>query len=126
MGSSQGGLLALGHAAIDPRIKACVSSLPALCDFMHTSAQEHSQEARDAGFLRVWQYFEPVNLARRIHAPTLLSSGGRDYTCPPPTIRAVYDRLPGVKALVHYPELGHGQSVAFNAMAWEWLRRYLA
>lgn len=126
MGSSQGGLLALGLAAIDPRVKACVSALPFGCDFMHNSSQEDSREARDADFLRVWQYFEPVNLARRITAPTLLSSGGRDFTCPPPTIRAVYDYLPGIKGLIHYPDLGHSGSVDFSAMAWDWLRRYLA
>lgn len=124
MGTSQGGYLVLGAAAIDARVKACVSHVPYLCDIRRNSAFADSF-GKDEGFLRTWETFEPVNLAPRITCPTLISTGGKDKTCPAETIRAVFDRLGGIKSLAHYPELPHTTCGDFYGMSWEWMERYL-
>lgn len=125
MGTSQGGLLALGAASVEPGIRAVVAHVPYLCHFRHNAAFAGSELARDAAFLNTWDYFDPAHLAPRIQAPALLSSGGKDSLCPPATIRAVFDNLPGIKALAHYPELVHTSCNDFYAMSWQWMERYL-
>ncbi len=124
MGTSQGGGLVLAAAALDPRVKAVVAHLPYFCDMRHNPAFRGS-EIDDPQKLATFDYFDPVNLAPRLRAPTLLSSGGRDDTCPPQTIRAVFDQLPGIKALARYPDLAHTSCADFYVMAWDWVDRYL-
>jgi len=72
-----------------------------------------------------FDYFDPVNLAPWLRAPTLISSGGKDITCPPEAIRAVFDKIPGIKTLFHDPNLTHTSSSDFYEMSWEWMKRYL-
>jgi cephalosporin-C deacetylase-like acetyl esterase len=79
----------------------------------------------DPVFLNTFDYFDPVNLAPWLRAPTLVSSGGKDETCPPAAIRAVFDRLPGIKSLTHYPDLAHTSAGDFYEMSWEWMQRYV-
>lgn len=123
-GGSGGGLLALGMASIDARVNCVVANLPYLCDFAHNPAMASNREFTDPVFLHTWQYFEPVNLVSRLNAPTLLTSGGLDTTCPPVSIRAVYDQLPGIKALYHLPHLAHITTQEDYSYCWEWLNRY--
>lgn len=124
MGTSQGGMLALGAGALDPRARAVAAHVPYLCDVRHNPAFADSL-GRDEPFLQTWDYFDPVRLAPRLRAATLLSAGGRDATCPPASIRAVFDALPGVKGLAHYPELTHTSSLDFYAMGWAWMAHHL-
>ena len=125
MGTSQGGCLVLAASALDPRVKAVVAHLPALCDFRHNTALANPDLACDPVFLNTFDFFDPVHLADRLKAPTLMSSGGKDKTCPPASIRAVFDKLPGIKALFHDPALIHTSSSDFYEMSWEWMKRYL-
>ena len=124
MGTSQGGGIVLGSSAINPLVKAVVAHVPYFCDMRHNSAFAGG-ELDTPENLATFDYFDPVNLAYRLQAPTLLSSGGKDMTCPMETIRAVYDNLPGVKSLAHYPDLIHTSSLGFYQMSWEWMRMYL-
>lgn len=124
MGTSQGGGIALSVAGIDSRLKACVAHVPFFCDMRNNSAYKGS-ELDNPAYLDTTDYFDPANLAYRIKAPTLLSSGGRDVTCPSDTIRAVFDRLSGIKALAHYPDLTHTTCGAFYGMSWDWMEKYL-
>jgi cephalosporin-C deacetylase len=135
MGSSQGGFLSLGLAAIDQRIKAVSAHVPFLCNLRHNPCFDPSggpntywegwHAAPDARLYQTFDYVDPVNLAHRIQAPVALSSGGTDQICPAETIRAVYDRLPGIKSLTHYPKLSHASSVEFFTASWQWLQTYL-
>jgi cephalosporin-C deacetylase-like acetyl esterase len=59
-----------------------------------------------------------------LRAPVLMSAGGKDTVCPPVTIQAVYDRLPGVKALHVYPDLTHTSCLAFYNLSWTWLDQH--
>ena len=125
MGTSQGGMLALGTAAVETSIRAVVAHVPYLCNVRHNAAFADSDLARDAAFLNTWDCFDPAQLAHRIEAPTLLSAGGKDTLCPLDTIRAVFDRLAGIKALAYYPDLIHTSCNDFYAMSWQWMDRYL-
>lgn len=125
-GTSQGGLLVLAAAALDPRVKACVAHVPALCDLTHHPPKGLVPAlADDPAFARTWNWFDPWRLASRIHAATLLSSGGRDAVCPPASIHAIYNQLPGIRSITHYPDLIHTSSNDFYDMTWQWLARYL-
>lgn len=133
VGTSQGGGIALAVAAIDPRIKVVVAHVPFLCD-LRQSARTPSglvkkllDEAgcnNEAG-LRTLDYFDPLQLAPDLHAPALISAGGRDETCPAATIRAVFERIPAIKSLMYYPELPHTSCAGFYEMTWLWLDLYL-
>lgn len=125
-GTSQAGGMVLSVGGIDQRVKAVVSHVPYLCDFRHNVAYKSCPElVNDPVFLNTFDYFDPVNLAPLLKAPTLVSSGGLDRTCPPEAIRAVWDRLPGIKSLWHDPELTHNTSMDFQRLGWNWLDRYL-
>jgi len=124
MGTSQGGGIVLASSALIPRIKAVVAHVPYFCDMRHNTAFA-TGELDTPEHLATFDYFDPVQLAHRLHAPTLLSSGGKDATCPAETIRAVFDQLPGIKGLLHYPELIHTSSLGFYRASWEWMATYL-
>ena len=124
MGTSQGGGIVLAVGGIDQRIKAVVSNVPYLCNFRENRAYATLELASDFLFLDTFDYFDPVNLALFLTAPTLVSSGGQDATCPADAIRTVFDRLPGIKALAHYPNLKHESCMDFYRMRWQWMDMY--
>jgi cephalosporin-C deacetylase len=105
--------------------RASVAHLPYLCDVRNSAAFASSELVRNERFMATWESFDPVNFAPRLRAPTLLSTGGKDTTCPSPGIEAVYERLAGIKAMAHYPELAHTSCGDFYDMTWRWLERYL-
>ena len=132
-GTSQGGGIALAVAALDPRLKAVVAHLPFLCD-MRLAAQTDGAlvkrlldqaKMNDAAHLSTLEFFDPLQLVPSLRAPALVSSGGRDTVCPAATIRAVFDRIPSVKSLLHEPDLPHTTSAAFYRLTWFWLDQYL-
>lgn len=133
VGTSQGGGLVLAAGALDPRIRIVVAHLPFLCDLRTCAGRRgtYVQELlKQAGaltpeMLQTIEFFDPVNLAHRLDIPVLLSSRGKDKTCPPASIEAAYQRLPSIKSLVHFPDLIHTSSPDFYEMGWEWIERYL-
>lgn len=133
MGTSQGGGLALGLAALDPRVKAVTAHLPFMCNFRLTATIEGSLVRKlllqygdmNENSFNTLDYFDPYVLAHQIKAPTLVSAGGKDQTCPAAGIRSVFDRLGGIKALAYYPELPHTSCGDFYKMSWEWMDRNL-
>lgn len=125
VGTSQAGGMVLAAAALDPRAKAVVAHVPYLCDMRHNVAIGASELGKDEKFLETFDYFDPINLAPNLRSAALISSGGKDKTCPPHTIRAVYDRIAGIKSLVHYPDLIHTSSIDFYEQSWQWLERYV-
>ena len=139
-GGSQGGGLALATAALtDGRAAAVAAHVPFLCGYEwvlrhqidsgpYTGLKEFVEEnpaiLETAG--ETLQYFDPVNLAEQIACPVYLSSGGKDAVCPPPTIRMVFDSLPGVKALHHDPDLSHEWREDSAQHMQRWLGHYLS
>ena len=129
VGTSQGGGISLAVAAIDSRVKAVVAHVPFLCDFRLAARTPKSlvkklldQAGRnDEAAWRTLDYFDPLQLAPQLHAPVLMSAGGKDETCPAATIQSVYARLPGVKSLNFYPDLPHTTCLDFYNLSWPWL-----
>jgi cephalosporin-C deacetylase len=132
-GTSQGGGIALAIASLDPRIKAVVAHVPFLCDVRQAAHTEGSlikklldtAHMNDEQHLRSLEYFDPLKLVPALKAPALISSGGKDTVCPAATIRAVFDAVPGIKALFHDPDLPHTSSERFYKMTWDWLDAYI-
>ncbi len=129
VGTSQGGGIALAVTALDPRVKAVVAHLPFLCDFRLAATRPSlvktlldRADRNDEAALSTLDYFDPIQLAPRLRVPVLVSAGGKDDACPPETIRAVFDRIPGdSKTLKFYPELHHTSCVDFYNLSWAWL-----
>jgi cephalosporin-C deacetylase len=133
MGTSQGGGLVLALAALDPRVKAVTAHLPFMCNFRLTATIENSLvrkllqqygDMNESSF-NTLDYFDPYILADQIKAPALVSTGGKDQTCPAAGIRSAFDRLGGIKALAYYPDLSHTSCGDFYKMSWEWMDRHL-
>lgn len=124
MGTSQGGGLVLSSSALEPRIRAVTAHLPFFCDMAH-NAQFRDHPLAEPQNLRTFAFFDPITNAPKLNIPVLLSSGGRDEMCPTETIRAVFDRLSGIKALIHYPDLIHTASPDYYRLCWDWMDRHL-
>ena len=56
--------------------------------------------------------------------PVLLTAGGADVTCPPPTIEALFDKLPTTRLYCHLDGQAHGYTREFIALASAWFRLY--
>ncbi len=133
VGTSQGGGMALSVTALDARVKVVVAHVPFLCDFRAAARTPNSlvkvlldrADLNHEATLRTLDYFDPLLLAPDLRVPALISAGGRDETCPVATIRAVFNRLPGTKSVMVYPELPHTSCAAFYEMTWPWLDFYL-
>lgn len=133
MGTSQGGGIALAVAALDGRIRAVVAHVPCLSGMREAAAIAGSlvNTLLDKANLNnpdAWNtldYFDPLRLATTIRAPTLMSAGGKDRTCPASTIRSVFDSVTAVKSLAWYPELPHTSSASFYALSWTWMDLYV-
>jgi cephalosporin-C deacetylase len=132
-GTSQGGGIALAVASLDSRIKAVVAHVPFLCDVRHAARTEgalikrllDAAKMNDEQHLNNLAFFDPLKLIPELKAPALIGSGGRDTVCPAATIRAVFDAVPGIKALFHDPDLPHTSSGRFYKMTWAWLDAHL-
>lgn len=132
-GTSQGGGISLAVASLDKRVKVVAAHVPFLCDFRQAARTEGSLVKQildkagrnDEAALGTLDYFDPLRLVGEMRVPAVLSSGGRDAVCPAGTIRAVFDRIPGVRTLFHDPELVHTTSLGFYELGWVWLDRYL-
>jgi cephalosporin-C deacetylase len=132
-GTSQGGGISLAVASLDRRVKVVVAHVPFLCDFRQAAKTDGSLVKQildkagknDEQALATLDYFDPLRLVGELRVPAAVSSGGMDAVCPSTTIRAMFDRIPGVKTLFHDPELVHTTSADFYQLSWVWLDRYL-
>lgn len=129
MGTSQGGGLAVATAALDPRVSSVAAHVPFLCGMSDQSENSGVKSIlKNAGVcveiaLQTLAYFDPVNLAPLVNVPVLLSSGGKDLVCPGASIQSVYERLSGIKSLIHYPHLEHTSCSDFYEAGWQWIKR---
>lgn len=133
VGTSQGGGIALAVAGLDTRIKVVVAHVPFLCNFplaarttgsLVKKLLDKAKQNNDTA-LKTLFYFDPINLVSRLKVPVLLSAGGKDEVCPAATIQSVYEKLPGIKSIMYYPDLIHTSCTAFYNFSWHWLDLYL-
>ncbi|NLO05586.1 MAG: acetylxylan esterase [candidate division WS1 bacterium] len=137
IGMSQGGGLTLATAALDDRVRCAVAHEPFLCNYpvaLETATTgpylevnnyfEQNPQMRKRG-LETLAWFDPLNLAQFITCPTFVSIGLADTTCPPETIRPVFDRIQPFKGLIELPEAGHSWNYIYRDFDDLWLRRFL-
>ncbi|HYO87099.1 MAG TPA: acetylxylan esterase [Candidatus Limnocylindrales bacterium] len=118
-GGSQGGGITLAAAALDGDVALALADVPFLCHFERavglTSAypyQEivaylHTHRDHEAQAFSTLAYFDGVHFARRINAEALVSTALMDEICPPSTVFAAYNAIPGKKAINVYRYNGH-------------------
>lgn len=122
-GGSQGGALAIACAALEPRIRRCVSLYPFLSDYKrvwdmdllkdayielkhYLRVFDTNAEQREEIFSRLG-YIDVHNLASRVKADVIMALTLQDSICPPSTQFAVYNNLTSKKTSCVYPDFGH-------------------
>lgn len=136
-GGSQGGALSIACAALEPRIRRCVSAFPFLSDYRRVwemdLARDAYAELRD--FFRMFDprheredeiftrlgYIDIVNLAPRIRAGVFMGLSLMDTTCPPSTQFAVYNAITSPKDALIYPDFAHEVLPGFVDRAFDFL-----
>ncbi len=134
-GSSQGGGQAIAAAGLDPRVTLISAGVPAICD--HSGkvvgringwpklAPDVDGQA-DPKILQVARYFDGMNFATRAKAEAIFSVGFIDGTCPPSSVYAAYNNLPGKKQIVIEPLMGHASSPRFEQATEAAIRAHLS
>lgn len=134
-GGSQGGALAIITAALDKRVTQCVSNHPALSDMAgyvergRTGGYPHfckyHQILQNKDCLNTLTYYDVVNFARYVKAPTYLTWGYNDNTCPPTTSYAVWNTLKCEKESLITPINEHWTSGETNRQQMDWIKNHL-
>jgi cephalosporin-C deacetylase len=135
-GGSQGGALSIITAALDPRIKGLAAFYPALSDVTgyiegRAGGWPHMFRATGEGSHRTPEkiatskYYDVANFARRIKVPGLYSWGFNDETCPPTSMYAAYNLIPGPKRLLLALETGHNTTPEQTDRVNRWLENFL-
>ncbi len=144
-GMSQGGGLSLVTAALAPEVKLCLADMPWLCalelalslldrskykkslarypdarGLIADYAEAHPEIA--AQVYQTYAYFDPLSHASNIRCPTQVSAGGRDPSCKPPTIYAVYNELACEKEMLYLPATGHDIVPAMHDAHAKWVQ----
>ena len=132
-GGSQGGALALITAGLDERVTACVANHPALSDMAGYKAGRaggYPHFFRVDGMdtpdkLKTMAYYDVVNFARQIKAPTYITWGYNDDTCPPTTSYIVYNLLTCPKETLITPVNEHWTSEDTEYGHLLWIKKHL-
>ncbi len=136
LGTSQGGGLTIGVAALGAA-RAAAADIPWLTHFARQLAEPVEGPYNELKALlgerpdlapavrATLAYYDTTSFATRLRAPTFVSLGQADRTCPPDSVRALFDRLPGCKTLLEVPGLGHARSTLWRRMALDWMREWV-
>jgi cephalosporin-C deacetylase-like acetyl esterase len=137
-GGSQGGALSIVTAGLDPRVKYLAAYYPALCDVTgylkgRAGGWPHLFDKNNLAFnnkpdkIETCGYYDVVNFARLVKVPGLYTWGYNDETCPPTSMYAAYNVIPGTKDLFLALETGHytfpEQTVRMNDWLVEMLKK---
>jgi cephalosporin-C deacetylase len=119
-GSSQGGGLGISTAALRPDvIKAVACGAPYLCGIMTAPTLTRSYPYEEINeYLRLHPkdvdrvretvaYYDGLNFAPAVQAPTMIYLGLQDDVCPPETGFALHRVLTCEKTLHTYPDCAH-------------------
>lgn len=134
-GGSQGGALAIIAAGLDSRVTQCVANHPALSDMAGYAAKggtggyphfcRQPQILSNKDCFNTLAYFDVVNFARYVKAPTYLTWGYNDVTCPPTTSYAVWNTLKCTKESLLTPINEHWTTTETNRGQMEWIKAHL-
>lgn len=108
-GSSQGAAQAIAVAALEPKVTFLAGGVPALCDLTGILRDRASGWPRFFGSdlarkpneatITAVRYFDSMNMATRIKAPSFIAVGFIDRTCAPSTVYCAYNNLTGTKEI---------------------------
>lgn len=132
-GSSQGGALSIITAALDARVTCLAAVHPALCDheayfakracgWPHYYKTYGEPTPAERETLR---YYDTAHFARFVKQTGWYSWGYNDEVCPPTSIYAAYNVIPGPKELQLYLQTGHYWYQEQWDTWQEWVRRQL-
>lgn len=119
-GGSLGGLETIVAAALDPKVTLAVTGVPCFCEFNGPLAgRQRSIPYRSEVFVHrfveepdipaAMAYFDAINFAPRIQCEIFVCTGFTDELCPPSSVYAFFNRLPGGKKFMTTdPFTGHG------------------
>lgn len=118
-GGSQGGGITIAASALMPDVALAMPDVPFLCHFYRATTIVDTMPYHEiTRYLMVHRhlekevyhtlsYFDGLNLAARIKAPTLFSVALMDTICPPSTIFAAYNQITAQKEIRVYNFNGH-------------------
>jgi cephalosporin-C deacetylase-like acetyl esterase len=117
-GSSQGGFQSLVAAGLDPRVTFFAAGVPAGCD--HTGFKAGrvngwpkfiaTGETLPPNVVEAVRYYDTVNFVTRTKAAGIITVGFIDTTCPPTSVYAAYNAVPGKKEIYNDILCGHANS----------------
>ena len=121
-GSSQGGYQSLVAAGLDPRVTFFAAGVPAGCD--HTGFQAGrvngwpkfiaTGETPPPNVVEAVRYYDAVNFVTRSKAAGIVTVGFIDTTCPPSSVYAAYNAIPGPKQIHTDVAAGHTSTPGAN------------
>ncbi|RJP30463.1 MAG: acetylxylan esterase [Candidatus Omnitrophota bacterium] len=134
-GGSQGGALSIITAGLDERIRYVECMYPAMCDhygylrgraggWPHLFVPGKTNTWKSDKF-ETAPYYDVVNFARILTVPVYMGFGYNDETCPPTSMFAAYNAIPGEKELLIVKELGHRVSERLNDPMDAWMLKQL-
>ncbi len=110
-GGSQGGFFGFNQMALgEGRFTAGLLHIPAFSDTSGSLIGRHPMRppGEDAkAVIETMAYYDPVNFARRISCPVMVTVGFIDNACHPSGVYAAYNTLPGEKYILNCLESGH-------------------
>jgi cephalosporin-C deacetylase len=119
-GSSQGGAQSIVAAGLDSRVTFFAAGVPAMCDHTGVAAGRINgwpQFLPKAGTakpqpneLEAVRYYDAMNFATRAKAAGIFTVGFIDTTCPPTSVYAAFNALPGKKEIFNDPPSTHAVS----------------
>lgn len=111
MGTSMGGQQSLVAAGLNHKVTAVIVNEPSGAD---SNGDLHGRKAgypnwpsSDPEVAQTALYFDTVNFASRIQAPTLAAVGFIDTTAPPAGIWTAFNQIPGSKEMISMVESDH-------------------
>ncbi len=121
-GGSQGGGQSIVAAALDPQVVFCFAAVPALGDHAGRLAGHRpgwpqlanraKPNAVDLKAIETGKYYDNVYFAKRVRCEAFFTTGFVDFVCPPTSVYAAYNNLPGKarKQIQTTPAGGHGSA----------------
>ncbi|MBI5773683.1 MAG: acetylxylan esterase [Verrucomicrobia bacterium] len=114
-GSSQGGFQSIVAAGLDARVTFIAAGVPAGCDHTGFKARRingwpkfiATGETPPPNVVEAVRYYDAANFATRTKAAGIVTVGFIDTTCPPSSVYAAYNALPGKKEIFNDIAAGH-------------------
>jgi cephalosporin-C deacetylase len=122
-GASQGGAQAIADGGLDPRVTFIAAGVPALSDLTGVLADRPlgwphllppTREAAEQRpeVIEAVRYFDAMNFATRTRVGAFVVAGFVDVVCPPGSVYATYNNLPGAKRIFNDVAGGHRSTPA--------------